>query len=158
MTLGEYNALRGWDIPKNEDPAKEGYLVEYPLTGDEKPNHFEFSGYISWSPKAPFEAAYATNGSLPFSAIIGALESGKLCYRSGWNGTGMRVFKQVPSKIDPEIVPKMTSLSDMVKECLMIRKQGPNYRNQLALLQQDGTVDSWVPSVSDIFSRDWSIA
>ena len=158
MTLGDYNNLRGWPAPKSTDVTKEGYLVEYPLVGDEEPNHPEFSGYISWSPKATFEGSYAANGSLPFSTIIGALEAGKLCYRSGWNGMGMRVYKQVPSKIDPAVVPKMTSLSDTVKEALMIRKQGPSYRHQLALLQQDGTVDSWVPSVSDIFSRDWSIA
>lgn len=46
MTLGEYNKYRGWDIPKNEDPDKEGYLVKYP------------DGYLSWSPKEQFEKAY----------------------------------------------------------------------------------------------------
>lgn len=47
MSLGDYNKLRGWTIPENENPAKEGYLVEYP------------NGYISWSPKEVFEEAYA---------------------------------------------------------------------------------------------------
>lgn len=46
MNLGDYNAYRGWDIPKDEDPKKEGYLVVYP------------DGYQSWSPKEIFEAAY----------------------------------------------------------------------------------------------------
>lgn len=46
MNLGDYNKLRGWTIPENENPAKEGYLVEYP------------DGYISWSPKEVFEDAY----------------------------------------------------------------------------------------------------
>ena len=43
MTRGEYNKFRGWDIPKNENPNDEGYLIQYP---DE---------YISWCPKKQFE-------------------------------------------------------------------------------------------------------
>lgn len=58
MTLGDYNALRGWSIPGNEDPNRKGYLVEYPLVGDDKPNHENFKGYISWSPKEAFESSY----------------------------------------------------------------------------------------------------
>ena len=48
ISLGIYNALRGWDIPENEDPNKEGYLVVYP------------DGYPSWSPKEVFEESYNT--------------------------------------------------------------------------------------------------
>lgn len=43
MTRGEYNKFRGWDIPKNENPNDEGYLIQYP---DE---------YISWCLKKQFE-------------------------------------------------------------------------------------------------------
>jgi len=46
MTLGEYNTHRGWEIPTNEDPNTEGYLVEYP------------DGHQSWSPAAVFETSY----------------------------------------------------------------------------------------------------
>jgi len=46
MTLGAYNAFKGWKIPEDEDPGREGYKVAYP------------DGYISWSPKEIFEAAY----------------------------------------------------------------------------------------------------
>lgn len=28
MTRGEYNRLRGWDVPKEENPDDAGYLVE----------------------------------------------------------------------------------------------------------------------------------
>ena len=58
MKLGEYNEYRGWQLPANEDPEKEGYLVEYPITGDEKPNHPDHEGYVSWSPKAAFDTSY----------------------------------------------------------------------------------------------------
>lgn len=47
MTLGAYNEYRGWQIPDDENPQREGYLVIYP------------DGYQSWSPKEVFEDAYA---------------------------------------------------------------------------------------------------
>lgn len=47
MNLGDYNTYRGWVIPNNEDPAREGFLVEYAT-----------DGYQSWSPKEVFEEAY----------------------------------------------------------------------------------------------------
>lgn len=46
LTLGAYNERRGWTIPADEDPAREGYFVSYP------------DGYVSWSPKEVFEEAY----------------------------------------------------------------------------------------------------
>ena len=55
MTRGEYTKLREWKLPKDENPADEGYLVEYP---DSPANVEGFAGYVSWSPKAQFEAAY----------------------------------------------------------------------------------------------------
>ena len=42
MTLGAYNELRKWKIPENENPEREGYIVQYD------------DGYISWSPKEVF--------------------------------------------------------------------------------------------------------
>ncbi len=56
MTRGGYNVFRGWTVPPDERPEDEGYLVEY-LDGG-APNTKEFAGYVSWSPKAQFEAAY----------------------------------------------------------------------------------------------------
>ena len=43
MNRGEYNNYRGWQIPNNENPEDEGYLVKYE------------DGYESWSPKEVFE-------------------------------------------------------------------------------------------------------
>lgn len=56
MSRGDYNILRGWAIPANEDPKEEGYLVEYEPNG--KPNLEGYEGYVSWSPKDVFEKAY----------------------------------------------------------------------------------------------------
>lgn len=56
MNRGDYNAYRGWQVPADEDPADEGYLVEYVDGG--KPNDSRHAGYISWSPKDVFERSY----------------------------------------------------------------------------------------------------
>ncbi|QDR69231.1 hypothetical protein [Pseudomonas sp. BJP69] len=62
MTRLAYNDYRGWDLPTGEDGADEGYLVEYQDGG--KPNHPGHAGYISWSPKEQFDAAYLPIGDV----------------------------------------------------------------------------------------------
>ena len=57
MNRAEYNAFRGWELPANENGADEGYLVEYTGAG-QKANTPDYEGYVSWSPKDIFEAAY----------------------------------------------------------------------------------------------------
>lgn len=56
MTRKAYNDLRGWTVPEDENPADDGFLVEY-LDGG-SPNVAGYDGYVSWSPRAPFEKAY----------------------------------------------------------------------------------------------------
>lgn len=57
MTLGEYNKYRNWDMPKNEDPLKEGYLVEYLDSPTTNMPHGH-TNYISWSPKNIFDKSH----------------------------------------------------------------------------------------------------
>lgn len=57
MTRGQYNAYRGWQMPTDENPDEEGYIVEY-LDGG-KPNDSRHENYISWSPKDVFERSYS---------------------------------------------------------------------------------------------------
>ena len=61
LSRGEYNKLRGWVTPSDENPDDAGYLVEY--VGQGNPNHADFANYISWSPKQVFEDAYKPSGT-----------------------------------------------------------------------------------------------
>ena len=61
MSRSEYNKLRGWVTPSDENPEDAGYLVEY--VGQGNPNHADFSNYISWSPKDVFESSYTLSGT-----------------------------------------------------------------------------------------------
>ena len=72
MTLGEYNTYRGWKLPDNENPDKEGYLVEYPPAAGEAPNHPEHKGYISWTPALQFHLSSLENrGTEGFFDAVG---------------------------------------------------------------------------------------
>jgi len=155
MNREDYNVYRGWELPSDEDGTDEGYLVEYPDSPNA--NHAKHAGYISWSPKEQFDAAYRETSGMNFGLALEAMKKGKKVARSGWNGKGLFVFKQVPSPIGPDIVPKMTSLPQSVKDEFINRGQGPNYCNQMAIVKQDGSVDSWVASSSDTFADDWMI-
>lgn len=62
MTRQEYNDFRGWAVPVDENPADEGYLVEYMDGG--KPNTGAYAGYVSWSPKTQFDQAYVQVGDV----------------------------------------------------------------------------------------------
>lgn len=51
-----------------------------------------------------------------FGQAIEALKEGKMIQREGWNGKGLFVFMQIPSTITADIIPKMQSLPQSVKD------------------------------------------
>lgn len=87
MTRQAYNELRRWDVPADENPADDGFLVEY-LDGG-KANVPGYAGYVSWSPKDVFERAYKPTSSMSFGDALVFLKAGKRVARAGWNGKGM---------------------------------------------------------------------
>lgn len=93
-----------------------------------------------------------------FGTAIKFLEAGGAIRRSGWNGKGLFVVKQVPSHITDDIIPKMQSLPQIAKDILM-KRENPHidYTNQMLIVNPDGRADSWVPSSSDVFANDWEI-
>lgn len=60
MSRGEYCALRGWDLPVDENGEDQGMIVQY-AEGD-KSNVPGFTGYVSWSPLEVFEKSYRRVG------------------------------------------------------------------------------------------------
>lgn len=98
-----------------------------------------------------------------FGQAIEALKEGKRVARTLWYGCGF-VFMQVPSEIKKEIVPKMQSLPQSVKDEFERRFNDPKeqidaiyYDNQFAFVNQSNLVTGWCPSVSDSLSTDWTI-
>ena len=98
---------------------------------------------------------------MDFGKAIEALKEGKRVARNGWNGKGLFVFQQVPAVIGSEIVPKMQSLPQSVKDRFKeVFEEGAVhsilYTNQLALVNYN-IVTGWSPSTSDALAEDWVI-
>ena len=95
---------------------------------------------------------------LSFGSAISALSNGLAVRRSGWNGKGLFVVKQIPAHITSDIIPKMQSLPQSAKDILM-KRENPHidYTNQMLIVNPDGRADSWVPSLSDVFADDWVV-
>jgi len=150
MTLGHYNDYKGWTIPADEDPNREGYRVHYS------------DGYVSWSPKEIFEETNKELFGLPFGTAVAALKNFIPTTRAKWPH-GTFIFAQVPSLIDGSIVPKMTSLPDSVKKEFAARFDRDHvnaqlmYKNQIALVDPDNNICAWIPTIEDLFATDWCI-
>ena len=92
-----------------------------------------------------------------FGMVIIALKKGKCVAREGWNKDGMFVFKQNSARIPVNGIMNMQSVPLDAKVILIERASSIKYTNQMALIQPDGRIDSWVPSSSDVFAEDWYI-
>lgn len=146
MTRADYNTLRGWTVPVDENPADEGYLVEY-LDGG-TPNHAGFEGYISWSPKQQFENAYRLCSGMSFGLAVEALKKGARVARAGWNGKGMFLY-YVPAASYPASRNEHGTMvgmfpGDMVPYCAYI-----------AMKTADHKVVPWLASQTDVLADDW---
>lgn len=93
-----------------------------------------------------------------FGMAIQVLKLGYAVRRSGWNGKGLWVIKQVPAHITEEIIPKMQSLPQSAKNLILKGKKSIDYTAQCLIYNENtGRADSWVPSISDVFAEDWEI-
>lgn len=91
---------------------------------------------------------------MDFSSILPKIREGFPVCRKQWSD-GMFVFMQIPSIVNSEIIPKMTSLSDQVKEVLIARELPLVYQDQLALCYPNNIIVSYALNEEDIFSNDW---
>ena len=143
MNRGEYNAYRGWEMSADENPADDGYLVEY-LDGG-KSNHPGHAGYISWSPKDVFERAYCEVGQgMPFGDALKALKAGQRVARAGWNGKGMWLW--IPEPLD-EFCTKVFACGDAAFEAAP----------WIGMKTADNKFVPWLASQTDVLAEDWDV-
>lgn len=136
----EYNEKRKWTVPEDENPNDEGYMVEYL----DSPNaNTDFSPYyVSWSPKDVFEKAYRATDEMTFGLAIEALKMGHRVARKGWNGKGIFLELQTPTKTS-----KMTSPYIYIDTTGL---QGDNKYAPKSLVP-------WLASQTDMLAEDWVI-
>jgi hypothetical protein len=97
-----------------------------------------------------------------FKKVIQALNDGKRVRRSSWHQDKRFIFRQVPSEIPKEVVPKMQSLPQTVKDFFLKTFEEEQidaiyYSDQLALVGLSNSITSYSPTVADSFASDWEI-
>ncbi|AXP79181.1 hypothetical protein CJ739_81 [Mariniflexile rhizosphaerae] len=102
--------------------------------------------------------------NLTLGEAVTALKEGLRVRRSSWSGDKKFVFRQVPAEIPAEVVPKMQSLPQKVKDYFQGTFEDENkqiasiyYRDQLVLVGLSNSITSYSPSVSDTLAIDWEI-
>jgi hypothetical protein len=145
MTRGAYNKKRGWTIPKDENPKDKGYLVKYP------------DGYVSWSPKAQFEAACRPVDGMTFGMAIEAMKAGKKVARAGWNGKGMFLWLKPATTIKAEWCK-----DEMLKGLVEANGGEILGLGTICMYTHDSTgrkaiLTGWLASQSDMLYDDWVI-
>ena len=136
MTRGDYNKLRGWTLPADENGEDEGYLTD------------NGAGHLQWQPKAVFEDAFDPCDAMDFGMAVAALKLGKRVARAGWNGKGMFVYL-VPANSYP-------AQTGAAKAHFGDGAMVP-YNAYMAIKNVNETVSTWVPSVNDCLAEDWQI-
>ena len=155
MTRGEYNQYRGLEISQDENPADEGYLVEY--MDSPNSNHENHENYISWSPKGVFEKSYreTTLNGLTFGQAIEELKNGKRIQRDGWNGKGMFLFLLHGGN------PPKTAIHDSALRAVIDEHcEGDTFRAlpSIRMWTADNKVlTGWLASQGDMLSDDWRV-
>jgi len=145
MNRADYNILRGWELPADENGEDEGYMVEY-LDGG-KANHPDYQGYISWSPADVFERAYKPVDGMTFGFALECLKKGYKLARKGWNGQGMFIYWVSPGTYPP----KMPVAHEYFEG------KGVPYRDYIAMKTVNDEVVPWVASQTDMLAEDWRI-
>jgi len=156
MSRGEYNTLRGWELPKDEDPTDEGYLVEY--LDSNTTVHPDFENYISWSPADVFERAYRQTDGMSFGLAIEAMKMGYKLARKGWNGKDMWIVYMSGMKLPPYNT-QGTNRKVNDRTAKLIGEDTPLVTlPYIAMWTADKKwLPGWLASQTDILADDWMI-
>lgn len=156
MNRLEYNHLRGWAVPADENPTDDGFLVEYIDGGTV--NHPDFKGYISWSPKDVFENSYRPVTGLSFGLAIEALKLGKKVCRAGWNGKGMWLSLSTNGNCKSRNIAYENFWSDNNSEFARLNGGGAEVLPCITMKTADDKIlMGWLASQTDMLADDWMI-
>ena len=141
MTRGDYNTVRGWTLPADENGDDEGYLTD------------NGAGHLQWQPKEVFEDAFAPFEDLDFGMAIAALKLGHRVARAGWNGKGMWLMLQPGSVITPEQARGGAAKGRADEGAAAI-----TILPHIDMRAADGSVVvGWLASQTDMLAEDWQI-
>lgn len=137
MTRLEYNQLRKWDLPEDEDGSDEGFLIEHGQDiGKQVVTH------VGWLPEDLFRAEFrSTCCGLPFSDALKLIMQGHPVSRAAWGPA-----------------TKMTFIFLASAEAIKANLDQPEEVPLLAKWNGEGDTElGWIPKSEDIFTRDWVV-
>lgn len=146
MAFGEFKAK----FPKSgganieRDPADEGYVITY-RKGE--PNE-----YVSWCPKAEFEAVSRPVDGMTFGEAIEAMKRGKKVARKGWNGKGMYLWLLPATEVKKE-----WCRDHRLVEAMGERETLPCLGSVRMFTATKEVLTGWLASQTDMLSEDWCI-
>lgn len=144
MNRGDYNKLRGWQVPADENPADDGYKVTYP------------DGYVSWCPKAQWEEACRPVDGMTFGMAIEMMKRGKKVARKGWNGKGMWLC--IPLVDGPKHVSMDGIWGEPNKDYAGLIGGTVKVMPYVSMKAADGSiVMGWLASQTDMLAEDWMV-
>ena len=157
MNREDYNKLRGWNLPEDENGADAGYLIEY-LDGG-KPNLDGYDGYVSWSPKEQFDNAYRATTGMNFGLAIEAMKKGLKVARTGWNGKGVWIAYTPGSEFKADFAKEGHAAKHRANELVEFEEEQnivllPHFDMRSA---NGDMVIGWLASQTDMLADDWQI-
>ena len=131
LTQEQYDSMvaEGW-VPTE---VRHGYKVVYR------------DGYVSWSPKEVFEAAYRRTDGLNFGLAIEAAKMGKKIARAGWNGKGQYVELGRNFRYNTSDGKEQWTFHEDIDGMALV------------FVGTRGTQVGWLASQSDMLADDWMI-
>lgn len=144
MTRAEYNKIRGWELPANENGDDTGFHLVYP------------NGHQNWFPEKQFNELYQEgdarkqyrNGHMTFGEATELAKLGFGVGRKGWNGSGMFAYIVPENKYVPQ--------TQIAKD--YFNGQEVPYRAYWALKTAQNDIAMWAPSGSDSLAEDWEVS
>ena len=96
--------------------------------------------------------------NLTYGAALEVAKIGGRIAREGWNGKGMFVFQRPGDSLTPDIILKVKSLPETVKQFLVHQNKEIQFLPYLCMYAANGEiVNGWLASQTDMLSNDWTV-
>lgn len=147
MKFGEFKAKFPTSGGANQQRPDddEGYVMTY-RKGE--PNE-----YVSWCPKAEFDAVSRPVDGMSFGMAIEAMKRGRKVARKGWNGKGMHIWVMPGSTIKG-----CNTITDPHLKAIDEAEGEIRFLGSVRMRTATGDVlTGWLASQTDMLSDDWVI-
>ena len=146
MKFGEFKAKfpksGGANVERNAED--DGYVITY--------RKGEANEYVSWCPKAEFDAVSRPTDGMTFGMAIEMMKRGRKVARKGWNGKGMYLW----------LLPAAEVKKEWCKDARLIEAMGD--RDSIPCLgairmftATKEVLTGWLASQTDMLAEDWVV-